>query len=335
LFYIEKQYNTSYEVELMKKYKVVSLFCGAGGLDLGLEATGRFQTIYANDADKDACKTFSKWSDAKVVHGKVENINIDDIPDEIDIVTGGFPCQGFSAAGPRQVLDVRNKLYLELLRVIEAKRPNAFLAENVKGLTTMDDGLILKAIVKDFSSKGYNLYHKVLNAADFKVPQDRERVILVGIRKDIDKGFEFPKPIGRVTLQEAIGHFPEPSHDDICQDPYSSRYMSRNRKRDWNQVSYTIPAMAKQVTLHPSSPNMNKLERDLWEFGNGLTRRFSWQEAAAVQSFPAFLQFEGDLTSKYKQIGNAVPPKLAEAVGYKFAEALDKALKREKAKVVI
>jgi DNA (cytosine-5)-methyltransferase 1 len=319
----------------MKKFKVVSLFCGAGGLDLGLEATGRFQTVFANDMDKDACNTFSNWSDAKVIPGKIENISIDDIPNDIDIVTGGFPCQGFSAAGPRQVLDVRNKLYLELSKVIEAIKPKAFLAENVKGLTTMDGGLILKAIVEDFSSKGYNLYHKVLNAADFKVPQDRERVILVGIRQDIDKGFEFPEPSGRVTLQEAIGHFPAPLPKDVCQDPYSSRYMSRNRKRDWNQVSYTIPAMAKQVTLHPSSPNMIKLERDIWEFGKGITRRFSWQEAAAVQTFPAFLKFEGDLNSKYKQIGNAVPPKLAEAVGYKFAEALDKALEKVRTKVVI
>ncbi|TKI24127.1 DNA cytosine methyltransferase [Bacillus pumilus] len=319
----------------MKKFKVVSLFCGAGGLDLGLEATGKFQTVFANDMDKDACKTFSKWSDAIVVPGKVENISADEIPDDIDIVTGGFPCQGFSAAGPRQALDVRNKLYLELCRVVEAKQPIGFLAENVKGLTTMEDGLILKKIVEDFSSKGYNLYHQVLNAADYQVPQDRERVILVGIRQDIDKGFEFPEPTGRVTLREAIGHFPEPNSNDVCQDPYSSRYMSRNRKRDWDQVSYTIPAMAKQVTLHPSSPDMTKLERDLWKFGEGTTRRFSWQEAAVVQTFPESLVFEGDLTSKYKQIGNAVPPKLAEAVGYKFAEALEKALVREKTKVVI
>ncbi|WP_419392708.1 DNA cytosine methyltransferase [Cytobacillus praedii] len=321
----------------MKKFKVASLFCGAGGLDLGLEATGKFQTVFANDMDKDACKTFSKWSDAIVVPGKIENISADYIPDNIDIVTGGFPCQGFSAAGPRQVLDVRNKLYLELCRVIEAKRPIGFLAENVKGLTTMGDGLILKKIVEDFKSKGYNLYHQLLNAADYQVPQDRERVILVGIRKDIDKGFEFPDSTGRITLQEAIGHFLEPNPNDICQAPFSSRYMSRNRKRDWDQVSYTIPAMAKQVTLHPSSPDMIKLDRDLWKFGEGITRRFSWQEAAAVQTFPPTLEFEGDLTSKYKQIGNAVPPKLAEAVGYKFAEALEKALNvnQEKTKVVI
>ena len=108
---------------------------------------------------------------------------------------------------------------------------------------------------------------------------------------------------------------PEPSPDDICNAPYSSRFMSRNRKRGWDDVSYTIPAMAKQVTLHPSSPDMEKLGTDLWRFGNdGLTRRFSWQEAAVIQTFPRDLKFEGDLVSKYKQIGNAVPVKLAEYV---------------------
>lgn len=319
----------------MKKFKVASLFCGAGGLDIGLEATGKFDTVFANDIDKDACATFSTWSNAKVVHGKIEDISDQDIPDDIDVVTGGFPCQGFSAAGPRQELDIRNKLYLELSRIIEAKRPIGFLAENVKGLTTMSGGLVLEKIVEDFSSKGYNLYYKLLNAANYQVPQARERLILVGIRKDIDQGFEFPESTGQVTLYEAIGHFPVPKDEDVCDAPYSSRYMSRNRKRDWHEMSYTIPAMAKQVTLHPSSPNMKKLDKDLWEFGEGSTRRFSWREAAAVQTFPETLEFSGDLISKYKQIGNAVPPKLAEAVGIKFAEALEKALKHEQSKVVI
>lgn len=319
----------------MKKFKVASLFCGAGGLDIGLEATGKFNTVFANDIDKDACATFSTWSNAKVVHGKIEDISDQDIPDDIDVVTGGFPCQGFSAAGPRQELDIRNKLYLELSRIIEAKRPIGFLAENVKGLTTMSGGLVLEKIVEDFSSKGYNLYYKLLNAANYQVPQARERLILVGIRKDIDQGFEFPESTGQVTLYEAIGHFPEPKDEDVCDAPYSSRYMSRNRKRDWHEMSYTIPAMAKQVTLHPSSPNMKKLDKDLWEFGEGSTRRFSWREAAAVQTFPETLEFSGDLISKYRQIGNAVPPKLAEAVGMKFAEALEKALNNKQSKVVI
>ena len=115
----------------------------------------------------------------------------------------------------------------------------------------------------------------------------------------------------QTVLLDAIGSLPPPAPEDVCQEAYSSRYMSRNRKRDWNTVSFTIPAMAKQVALHPSSPDMIKLEKDLWIFGEGATRRLSWQEAAAIQTFPAEMKFCGNLTSKYKQIGNAVPVKLA------------------------
>ena len=118
-----------------------------------------------------------------------------------------------------------------------------------------------------------------------------------------------------MTLIEAIGNMPEAKSEDICNAPYSSRYMSRNRKRGWNDVSYTIPAMAKQVAIWPGSPDMEKVEKDLWKFGEGgLTRRLSWREAAAIQTFPTDLEFSGDLTSIYKQIGNAVPVKLAEFV---------------------
>ncbi|WLR55939.1 DNA cytosine methyltransferase [Mesobacillus subterraneus] len=319
----------SYEVKRMeqgKKFKVASLFAGAGGLDKGLDQSEGFETIYANDIDKDACQTFASWSDAEVVCGNIKKIDADDIPD-VDIVTGGFPCQGFSAAGPRKVLDVRNELYKELSRVIEAKQPYAFIGENVKGLLTLGNGDIMNAIVEDFSSKGYNLYYQLLNAADYGVPQDRWRVILIGIRKDIDKGFTFPEPTGRRDLYDVIGNMPEPNPNDVCQAPYSPRYMSRNRKRNWDEVSYTIPAMAKQVTLHPSSPDMIKLDKDLWEFGEGVTRRFSWQEAAAIQTFPEGMEFVGDLVSKYKQIGNAVPPKLAEVIARELYSTLIDALK--------
>ncbi|MBB6454403.1 DNA (cytosine-5)-methyltransferase 1 [Salirhabdus euzebyi] len=318
----------------MRKFKVASLFAGAGGLDIGLELSNGFETIYANDIDKDACATFSKWSDAEVVCGNIKDIHERDIPDA-DIITGGFPCQGFSAAGPRKVLDERNTLYKELSRVIEAKQPLAFIGENVKGLLTLGNGEIMEAIKNDFSSKGYRLYYQLLNAADYEVPQDRYRVIMIGIREDIDIGFEFPKPTGRKSIKDILSDLPEPKPEDICHAPYSSRYMSRNRKRDWDEVSYTIPAMAKQVTLHPSSPDMIKLEKDLWKFGEGSTRRFSWQEAAAIQSFPKYIDFEGNLTSKYKQIGNAVPPKLAKIIGTELFNTLNKALERKKKKVVV
>ena len=156
-----------------------------------------------------------------------------------------------------------------------------------------------------------------MNAKNFGVPQDRERVIIIGFRKDLGvKDFELPVTNGEsMTLGEAIGGMPEAKPEEVCNAPYSSRYMSRNRKRGWDDVAYTVPAMAKQVTLWPGSPDMEKMDKDLWKFGDdGLTRRLSWREAAAIQTFPTDLDFCGDLTSIYKQIGNAVPVKLAEFV---------------------
>ena len=156
----------------------------------------------------------------------------------------------------------------------------------------------------------------LVNAADYGVPQDRNRVIIVGIRKELGIKYSFPKPLeSKITLKEVLKDVPAPEKDEICMAPYSSRYMSRNRKRNWNEQSFTIPAMAKQVTLYPGSPDMVKVGTDLWRFGDGgETRRLSYREAAAIQTFPKDMEFKGDLTSKYKQIGNAVPVKLAEVV---------------------
>lgn len=282
---------------------------------MGFERAG-FRTIWANDFEPDACKTHEKWSTAKVVCADVAKVDVSKIPDA-DIMLGGFPCQGFSLSGPRKIDDSRNALYKHYVRIVKAKRPMMFVGENVKGLLSMGSGSVIDAIVAEFSDCGYDVYYKMLNARDYEVPEDRERVIIVGFRKDLGiRSFEYPRPRSyRVTMREALKNIPAPSPDDVCNAPYSSRYMSRNRKRNWDDVSYTIPAMAKQVTLWPGSPDMQKVSKDLWKFGSeGETRRFSWQEAAAIQTFPADLEFYGDLTSKYKQIGNAVPVKLAEII---------------------
>lgn len=299
----------------MREFTAISLFCGAGGLDIGFERAG-FKTIWANDFEPDACKTHENWSDAKVVCGDIAKVDIDTIPDA-DIILGGFPCQGFSLSGPRKIDDSRNVLYKHYVKIVKKKKPLMFVGENVKGILTMGGGQVIEAIIEEFSECGYDVYCKLLNARDFEVPQDRERVIICGFRKDLNiKHFEYPTPRGFiVTLREALKNIPEPTDDEVCMAPYSSRFMSRNRKRGWDEVSYTIPAMAKQVTLYPGSPDMNKIDKDLWEFGKeGITRRLSWREAAAIQTFPADLEFYGDLVSKYKQIGNAVPVKLAEIV---------------------
>jgi DNA (cytosine-5)-methyltransferase 1 len=297
-----------------KIFSIVSLFSGAGGMDLGFENAG-FKTIWANDIDRDSCTTHLHWSKSDVIHGDVSILNFSSIP-KADVILGGFPCQGFSLAGPRKIDDKRNSLYRHFVKLVEEKKPYVFIAENVKGLLTLGDGKIISAIINDFSDKGYNVTYKLVNAADYNVPQDRLRVFMVGIRKDLPFNFSFPdKSLNRVTIQDAIGHLDLPNENDVCDAAYSSRYMSRNRRREWNDVSFTIPAMAKQVPLHPSSPLMIKIDKDLWSFGdNKITRRLSWQEAAMIQTFPEDFVFEGNLTSKYKQIGNAVPVKLAENV---------------------
>ena len=299
----------------MREFTAVSLFCGAGGLDLGFEQAG-FHTIWANDFDADACKTHQNWSDAKVVCGDISKVDMDEIPDS-DIILGGFPCQGFSLSGPRKIDDSRNVLYKHYVRIVREKQPLRFVGENVKGLLTMADGKIIEAIIEEFSECGYDVFYQLVNAKNYNVPQDRERVIICGFRKDLHIR-DFELPVSRkikVTMQDVLTGMPEPKAEEICNAPYSSRYMSRNRKRNWDEVSYTIPAMAKQVTLYPGSPDMVKVEKDVWKFGEqGITRRLSWREAAAIQTFPRDIEFYGDLVSKYKQIGNAVPVKLAECV---------------------
>ena len=307
----------------MREFTAVSLFCGAGGLDLGFENAG-FHTVWANDFDADACKTHQNWSKAEVVCGDISKVDIAMIPDS-DIILGGFPCQGFSLSGPRKIDDSRNALYKHYVKIVAEKQPLAFIGENVKGLLTMGNGEIIEAIIDEFSACGYDVFYQLLNAKNFGVPQDRERVIICGFRKDLQiHNFEITEPdIPIMTMRQALKDLPKAKKEEICDAPYSSRYMSRNRKRGWDQVSYTIPAMAKQVTLYPGSPDMVKLDRDLWRFGdNGETRRLSWREAAAIQTFPKDVEFIGDLVSIYKQIGNAVPVKLAEYVAIQLKQIL-------------
>ena len=307
----------------MSEYTAVSLFCGAGGLDMGFEQAG-IHTIWANDFNQDACDTHKLWSNATVVCGDIAKIDITQIP-QADVMLGGFPCQGFSLSGPRKLDDSRNSLYRHYVNIVKQKQPLVFVGENVKGLLSMGNGEIIDAIIAAFADCGYDVFYELVNAKNYGVPQDRERVIITGFKKEFNvTDFQLQPFDGTYPkLQEAIGWMPAPHQDDICHEAYSSRYMSRNRKRGWNEVSFTIPAMAKQVTLHPSSPDMIKLGTDLWMFGEGDTRRLSWQEAAAIQTFPEGMQFCGNLTSKYKQIGNAVPVKLAHHVAESIIPILD------------
>lgn len=172
------------------KYKVISLFSGAGGMDLGFVNAG-FQIIWANDIFKEAIETYKKNIGNHIVFGDISMISSDDIPNDVDVVIGGFPCQGFSIANKnRSMNDKRNFLYKEMLRIIKDKKPKMFVAENVKGLLSMEKGKVFDMIKKDFESLGYYVEAKILNAAEYGVPQQRERLIIIGNR--INKSVSFP-----------------------------------------------------------------------------------------------------------------------------------------------
>ncbi|MDW7669465.1 MAG: DNA cytosine methyltransferase [Bacillota bacterium] len=303
--------------------KAISLFSGAGGLDMGFKNAG-FRIVWANDINHDACQTHRLWSDSIVVNDNIKNISVNSLPDT-DLILGGFPCQGFSLAGPRRVDDSRNLLYRFYVKAVSEKNPSGFIAENVKGILTLGDGKIIKKIIRDFENAGdgYNVSVHKVNSSDFGVPQDRVRVFIIGISKNLNKNDKFKINNiykEKILIEDVLEKNGTYDERDLCDASYSSRYMSRNRKRDWNEFSYTIPAMAKQVTLHPSSPDMIKIDKDKWIFGEGHTRRFTWREAAKIQTFPSELEFFGDRISKYRQIGNAVPVKLAEKIGFMIKE---------------
>ena len=173
-----------------KKLKILSLFAGAGGMDLGFKNAG-FDIVWANDFDPDSVKTYKRNFGNHIVLGDIEKIRTNHMPDNPDVVIGGFPCQGFSIANlGRSVDDSRNKLYKQMLRVIRAKKPKYFVAENVEGILTLGKGAVIQKILKDFKSIGYKVDYKLLNAADYGVPQARKRVFIIGNRL----GLENPYP---------------------------------------------------------------------------------------------------------------------------------------------
>ena len=316
---------------------VISLFCGCGGFDLGIiggfdylgkhyKQTGH-KIIFAVDSDKNACSTYFKNIGEHVVCSKVEEIK--EYP-EAEMVIGGYPCQGFSIIGTRLVADKRNFLYLEYARCLEQVKPKVFIAENVKGLLSMSKGKIIEAMVKEFQRKGYKVNYKLLNAKNYGIPQERERVFIVGVRKDVSFDFEYPEKTHveeedllqpslfeqhekYITLRDALGDLDEPAQDAIYSAGFSPLYMSRNRRRGWNESSFTIQAGSMHVPLHPSSPPMEQIGEDHWEFGgDGPSRRLTVKECMRIQSFPDNFKLNGEgFATKYRQVGNAVPPVLS------------------------
>ena len=302
--------------------EILSIFSGCGGMDLGFEQAG-YRIIWANDIDKPSSETYSKNFSIEPLREDIRKVK--SFP-SADIVIGGYPCQGFSLAGNRDAFDKRNYIYLEFARVLKAVQPKVFVAENVKGVIVPFKSSLraLDLMQAEFRSCGYRVASRLLNAKDFGVPQDRERVFIVGVRNDLNMDYVFPKKThGKpplkpyATLKDAIGDLPEPKEGEYYDHTgFSSRYMSRNRIRRWDQVSFTIQASGRHAPLHPSCPPMRKIEQDVWEFTGEKSkyRRLSVRESARIQTFPDSFVFRGSLNSKYVQIGNAVPPLLAKVV---------------------
>lgn len=300
---------------------VVSLFSGAGGLDLGFVKAGH-RVVWANDLYGDAVETYRANIGDHVVCKDIAEVKSEEIPD-CDIVIGGFPCQGFSVANTkRHESDKRNRLYLQLLRVVKDKRPKFFLAENVKGILHFAGGKVYEQILADMRSLGYCVKSRLFNTADYGVPQKRERVVFVGVRNDIDFEYEFPPPThGKegadglrrwVGVGEAFSEIPDPDKPNNLPNHVYSKYKLNfngyigHRPIDPSKPAPTVTARGDDrggVVILPHPSNM---------------RRMTGRELAAVQSFPLDFEFKGSLSSVYRQIGNAVPPLFAEALARQF-----------------
>lgn len=302
---------------------VVSLFCGAGGLDLGFKMAGH-HVIWANDIWEDAVKTYKKNFGDYVVCKDISTIDSSEIPD-CDIIIGGFPCQGFSVANTkRHETDSRNTLYKQLIRMITAKHPKFFVAENVKGLLSLCNGKVFQMILNDFSSLGYLVKYKVLNAADYGVPQNRQRVIIVGVRNDLSFDYQFPNPQYNqdgncglkkwISVSEALKDIPDPDKPNRLLNHMYSKYKLQfngyigHRQLDPSKPAPTVTARGDSkggvvILPHPNAE-----------------RRMSCRELASIQSFPLTFEFIGNKSSVYRQIANAVPPLLGYAIAKAFNE---------------
>lgn len=300
--------------------KIVSLFSGAGGLDLGLIQSGN-EVIWANDFDESAVATYKKNIGEHIVCGDIKNVRMSDIPNA-DVVVGGFPCQGFSMANmKREVDDSRNTLYKFFKKVISAKRPKFFIAENVKGILSLGGGSVIKKILDDFESAGYRLDVHLVNMADYGVPQTRQRVIIVGQRKNLgkEKLFRFPVPthdkngmnglLKWVSVKDAIGHFPNPDEThEVLNHVYSAykvnfRNFTGHRQTDPDKPSPTILARGNGGGGVCAIPHYNG------------QRRMTIRESASVQTFPENFEFVGAMNACYRQIGNAVPVRFSKLLG--------------------
>lgn len=310
----------------------VSLFSGCGGSDAGLLAAG-FNVLMANDILPYARDIYvANHPGTEYVLGDVRKI--EHFPDS-ELLVGCYPCQGFSQGGVRDPSRKINTLYLEFARALKQIKPKAFIVENVSGMVRANFRHLLEDQFKVFSEAGYNVKSGVLNAVDYGVPQERKRVFIVGLRNDLGLEYEFPLPThgeGRVeptaTIGAALEGMPEWPEGEFYDLDFHWYYLSRNRWRGWGEPSKTIVANPRHMPLHPMSPQLIKLEHNVWRFAHeGRARRFSYREAARLQGFKRDIKFPdtpaGNLNNRYTVVGNAVPPPLFEAVARALPEVWD------------
>lgn len=298
---------------------ITSLFSGAGGLDLGLIQAGN-RVIWANDIDEDAVATYQTNIGSHIICKDIKDISLKEIPCA-DVVVGGFPCQGFSIANlKRNTSDERNQLYKFFYSIVKENQPKFFIAENVKGILSLGEGAVIKQIVEDFNSAGYIVEVHKINAADYGVPQHRERVIIIGQRSDIANVmlFRFPKPThqknginlpGWVSMRTALTKIPANYNPEEDPNAYGSKYRFIARNFTAHRVS------------DPDKPSPTILARGNGKGGvcaiphyNG-ERRLTIRESAIIQTFPISFIFKGKMGSCYRQIGNAVPVLFAKQLG--------------------
>ncbi len=326
-----------------RPYTSVELFAGAGGLALGMEKAG-FQHLLLNEFDHNACETLRlNRPDWNVVEEDIHSVDFSGLCGKVDFLSGGFPCQAFSYAGKRLGFEeTRGTLFFELARAVKEIQPKVFLCENVKGLMEHDGGRTLETITDVIKELGYSLVPpRVLKAVMYKVPQKRERLFLIAIRNDFaDKvTFEWPAPFDRVmTLRDAFyagDLYPVDVPESECQ-----QYPEKKRKvmelvpmgGDWRDLpedvakeymkgSYNLgggkTGMARRLSLDEPSLTLTcaPAQKQTERCHPTQTRPLSVREYARIQTFPDDWNFSGNMSSKYKQIGNAVPVNLAYAVG--------------------
>ncbi len=305
----------------MGKLRVASFFCGCGGTDVGLlgdfiyqgknYASNEMEIVYANDIDPNACAIFEKNFGIEPDNRDIRTVKSDEIPD-FDILTGGFPCQSFSIVAQNPVRlgikDERGMLFFEMCRVLREKQPKCFIAENVKGILTANKKSAFPLIIKEFEDSGYDVKYTILNSANFGVPQKRERVIIVGFRKDLKVDFTFPQmpiedeenfvPLGTV-IQENVDEKYFFSEKAVAGMMKNRESMNKGRAQDITKPCNTVGAHLAKVSLNSTDPVLME---------NGRYRRFTPREVARIQSFPETFELVGSEAAQYRALGNAIPP---------------------------